>query len=144
MKLAIIGAGSVGGTLGTAWAQKAGHEIFFGVRDPKSDKVRALLRTLPGKVQAGTPAEAAAFADMIVLATPWNSAEAAIRSMGSLSGKIILDATNPLAMGPASALRWGTTPRPARRCRAGPGGPRCSRPSTPPATATWPTRCFAA
>ena len=29
MKLAIIGAGSVGGTLGTAWAQKAGHEIFF-------------------------------------------------------------------------------------------------------------------
>ena len=100
MKLAIIGAGSVGGTLGTAWAQKAGHEIFFGVRDPKSDKVRALLRTLPGKAQAGTPAEAAAFADMIVLATPWNGAEAAIRSMGSLSGKIILDATNPLAMGP--------------------------------------------
>jgi len=45
MKLAIIGAGSVGGTLGTAWAQKAGHEIFFGVRDPKSDKVRTLLRT---------------------------------------------------------------------------------------------------
>jgi predicted dinucleotide-binding enzyme len=40
MKLAIIGAGSVGGTLGTVFAQKAGHEIFFGVRDPKSDKVR--------------------------------------------------------------------------------------------------------
>jgi len=100
MKLAIIGAGSVGGTLGTAWAQKAGDEIFFGVRDPKSDKVRALLRTLGGKAQAGTPAEAAAFADMIVLATPWNGAEAAIRSMGNLNGKIILDATNPLAMGP--------------------------------------------
>src|SRR4249919_2235287 len=82
MKLAIIGAGSVGGTLGTAWAQKAGDEIFFGVRDPKSDKVRALLRTLGGKAQAGTPAEAA------------------IRSMGNLNGKIILDATNPLAMGP--------------------------------------------
>jgi len=30
MKLAIIGAGGVGGTLGTAWAQKAGDEIFFG------------------------------------------------------------------------------------------------------------------
>ena len=39
MKLAIIGAGSVGGTLGTAWAQKkAGHEIFFGVRDPSPTK----------------------------------------------------------------------------------------------------------
>jgi predicted dinucleotide-binding enzyme len=100
MKVAIIGAGGVGGTLGTAWAQKAGHEIFFGVRDPKSDKVQALLRTLGGKARAGTPAEAAAFADVIVLATPWQAAEAAIRSMGNLNGKIILDATNPLAMGP--------------------------------------------
>jgi 8-hydroxy-5-deazaflavin:NADPH oxidoreductase len=35
-----------------------------------------------------------------VLTTPWNAAEAAIRSMGDLNGKIILDATNPLAMGP--------------------------------------------
>ncbi len=99
MKLAVIGAGNVGGTLGTAWAQKAGHEICFGVRNPKSDKIEALLRPLAGKARAGTPAEAAAFTDTIVLATPWNGAEAAIRSMGDLGGKIILDATNPLAMG---------------------------------------------
>jgi 8-hydroxy-5-deazaflavin:NADPH oxidoreductase len=100
MKLALIGAGNVGGALGTAWAQKAGHEIFFGVRNPQSDKVQALLRPLGGKAHAGTAAQAAAFADIIVLATPWNGAEAAIRSMGDLSRKIILDATNPLAMGP--------------------------------------------
>jgi 8-hydroxy-5-deazaflavin:NADPH oxidoreductase len=100
MKLAIIGAGSVGGTLGTAWAQKAGHEIFFGVRNPQSDKVQALVRSLGGKARAGSAAEAAAFADVIVLATPWNGAEAAIRSMGDVRDKIILDATNPLAMGP--------------------------------------------
>jgi predicted dinucleotide-binding enzyme len=100
MNLAIIGAGSVGGTLGTAWAQKAGHEIFFGVRNPQSDKVQALVRSLGGKARAGTVAEAAASAEIIVLATPWNGAEAAIRSLGDVSGKIILDATNPLAMGP--------------------------------------------
>ncbi len=100
MKLAVIGAGNVGGTLGTAWAQKAGHEICFGVRNPKSDKIEALLRPLAGKARAGTAAEAAAFADTIVLATPWNGAEAAIRAMGDLGGKVILDATNPLAMGP--------------------------------------------
>jgi 8-hydroxy-5-deazaflavin:NADPH oxidoreductase len=100
MKLAIIGAGNVGGALGTAWVQKAGHEIFFGVRNPQSDKVQALLRLLGAKAHAGTAAQAAAFADIIVLATPWNGAEAAIRSMGDLSRKIILDATNPLAMGP--------------------------------------------
>ena len=99
MKLAIIGAGKVGGALGTAWAQKAGHEVFFGVRDPTSEKTQSLLRALGGKARAGSPAEAAAFADIIVLSTPWPATEAAIRSMGSLKGKIILDATNPLAMG---------------------------------------------
>jgi 8-hydroxy-5-deazaflavin:NADPH oxidoreductase len=100
MRLAIIGAGNVGGTLGTAWAQKVGHEIFFGVRNPTSDQTQAVVRRLGGKAQAGTPAQAAAFAEFIVLTTPWNAAEAAIRSMGDLSRKIILDAMNPLAMGP--------------------------------------------
>jgi predicted dinucleotide-binding enzyme len=100
MKLAIIGAGNVGGALGTAWAQNAGHEICFGVRDPKADKMQALLRAIGPKARAGTAAEAAAFADIIVLSTPWPAAEAAIRAMGSLKGKIILDATNPLTRGP--------------------------------------------
>ena len=100
MRLAIIGAGNVGGTLGTAWAQKAGHEIFFGVRNPTSDQTQAVVRRLDGRAQAGTPAQAAAFAEFIVLTTPWNAAETAIRAMGDLSGKIILDATNPLAVGP--------------------------------------------
>jgi hypothetical protein len=100
MRLAIIGAGNVGGTLGTAWAQKAGHEIFFGVRNPASDQTQALVRGLGGTGRAGTPEQAAAFAQFIVLTTPWNATEVAIRSMGDLNGKIILDATNPLAMGP--------------------------------------------
>ena len=100
MRIAIIGAGNVGGTLGTAWAQKAGHDIFFGVRNPTSDQTQAVVRRLDGKARAGTPAQAAAFSNVIVLTTPWNAAETAIRSMGDLKGKIILDATNPLAMGP--------------------------------------------
>ena len=100
MKLAIIGAGNVGGALGTAWAQKAGHEIFFGVRDPKAEKTQALLRAIGGKARAGAAAEAAAFADIIVVSTPWPATEAAIRAMGSLKGKIILDSTNPLTRGP--------------------------------------------
>jgi 8-hydroxy-5-deazaflavin:NADPH oxidoreductase len=100
MKLAIIGAGNVGGTLGAAWAQKAGHDIFFGVRDPKSEKVQALLGKLGGKARAGSVAEAAASADIIVLATPWPAAQAAIGAMGDLKGKIILDSTNPLVRGP--------------------------------------------
>ena len=100
MKIAIIGAGNVGGTLGTAWAQKAGHEILFGVRNPAAEKAQALVTKLGGKARAATPAEAAASADFIVLTTPWPQAEAAVRSLGNVSGKIVLDATNPLAMGP--------------------------------------------
>ncbi len=99
MKLAIVGAGNVGGTLGLAWAQKAGHDIFFGVRDPKSDKVQALLGKLGGKAKAGSVAEAAASADTIVLATPWPAAQATIGAMGELKGKLILDSTNPLLRG---------------------------------------------
>lgn len=98
MKLAIIGAGNVGGALGKAWAEKAGHETFFGVRHPAADKVKALLANIGGKTQAGSAAEAANAADVIVLATPWTETEAAIRSMGNLSGKIVLDSTNPLGM----------------------------------------------
>ncbi len=99
MKIAIIGAGNVGGALGANWAQK-GHDIVFGVRDPKAEKTQTLLRTIGSKARAATAAEATASADMIVLSTPWPAAEAAIRSMGNLKGKIILDATNPLTRGP--------------------------------------------
>ncbi len=42
MKIAIIGIGNVGGTLGPAWA-KAGHDVIFGVRDPNSEKVKTVL-----------------------------------------------------------------------------------------------------
>jgi predicted dinucleotide-binding enzyme len=100
MKIAIIGAGNVGGTLGTAWAQKAGHDIVFGTRNPAAEKTQALVSKIGGKARAVTPAEAAASGDVIVLTTPWPQAEAAIRSLGNLNRKIILDATNPLAMGP--------------------------------------------
>lgn len=100
MHIAIIGAGKVGGTLGQAWAQKAGHDICFGVRDPKAEKIRSLLKAIGPKARAATATEAAASADIIVLATPWPATEAAIRSMGDLKGKIVLDATNPLSRGP--------------------------------------------
>jgi predicted dinucleotide-binding enzyme len=45
-----------------------------------------------------------------VLATPWNAAEAAVRAAGDLAGKLVLDCTNPLTMGPDGlALAIGHT-----------------------------------
>lgn len=95
MRIAIIGAGNVGGTLGQTWAKK-GHDIFFGVRHPQEDKTRRLVQAIGGKAQAGTVAEAAAFGEVVVLATPWQAAEAAVRAAGDLSGKALIDCTNPL------------------------------------------------
>jgi predicted dinucleotide-binding enzyme len=95
MKIAIIGAGNVGGTLGRAWAKK-GHDIFFGVRSPQNEKIQRLVQSLDPKARAGAIAEAAAFGEVVVLATPWQATEAAVREAGDLSGKVVIDCTNPL------------------------------------------------
>jgi predicted dinucleotide-binding enzyme len=96
MKIGIIGAGNVGGTLGKAWAKK-GHQVLFGVPRPQDKKVQDLLQAAGPKARAGSPAEAAAFGEVVVFATPWAATEAAVRSAGNLAGKIVIDCTNPLA-----------------------------------------------
>jgi hypothetical protein len=95
MKIAIIGAGNVGGTLGKAWAKK-GHDVFYGVQQPGDDKTSALVRDTCPNARAGSPAQAAAFADVVLFATPWKATQAAVQSAGNLSGKVVIDCTNPL------------------------------------------------
>ena len=94
MKIAVIGAGNVGGTLGKRWAA-AGHDVVFGVRNPQDPKHAALV-SQTGKSRLATIAAAVASAEVVLLATPWNASEAAIATCGSLAGKILIDATNPL------------------------------------------------
>lgn len=86
MKIAILGKGNVGSTLGAGWA-KRGHEVVFGVRDPSKEK---------DGTKTVTVKEAAQASEIVVLAVPWNAAPAALQSAGKLSGKILLDVTNPL------------------------------------------------
>ena len=95
MKIAIIGAGNVGGTLGRRWA-RAGHDILFGARDPDSAKTREVVASCDGRALATSPADAAARADVIVLAVWWHIVQPVIESMGDVAGKIIVDCTNPL------------------------------------------------
>jgi 8-hydroxy-5-deazaflavin:NADPH oxidoreductase len=92
MKIGVIGAGGIGGTVGTLWAQ-AGHEVFFSSRNP--DKLADLVSNAGSNTQAGTIAQAAAFADVIFLAVYYWTTDDAIAAAGSLDGKIIIDATNP-------------------------------------------------
>ncbi len=92
MKIAIIGAGSVGATLGPRW-HETGHTIRYGVREPGADKYEALS----DHASVLRNHEAAADADIVVLATPWATTEAAISEMGSaIDGKVVIDCTNPL------------------------------------------------
>ena len=106
MKIAVIGTGNVGGALGRRWAQK-GHQVIFGARNPNSDKVQSLLETAGPKASAAGIKEAAAASDVVVLAVPWNAIQQIIESLGNLTGKVLVDATNPI--GPGLQLMVGTT-----------------------------------
>jgi hypothetical protein len=103
MKIAVIGTGNVGGTLGSRWA-KAGYPVTFGVRDPNSEKARRALEAAGGKTAVVGIAEAAANADVIVLAVPWSATQATIEAAGNLTGKVLVDCTNPIAPGLQLAL----------------------------------------
>src|SRR5579872_3757648 len=94
MKIAVIGTGEVGGTLGRLWAGK-GHVVTFGSRNPGAPKVKKLLRSIPGGASAGTVRDAAASSDVVVLATPWESTRSSVKACGGLKGKVIVDCTNP-------------------------------------------------
>ncbi|MBV9179630.1 MAG: NADPH-dependent F420 reductase [Nitrososphaeraceae archaeon] len=96
MKIAILGAGNVGGTLGKAFAS-AGHKVFFGVPNPEDEKNKKLIDLIgPNSSSAGSVSDAVQFAELVVLATPWNAARTALQSAGNLSDKVVVDCTNPL------------------------------------------------
>ena len=86
MKIAIIGAGNVGQTLGTALRSK-GHTVIYGSRDPASHTERNVRSV----------AEALIGAEVVILATPWIATEAlVVQHADGLAGKIVIDATNPI------------------------------------------------
>ena len=94
MRIAIIGAGSVGAALGRAWI-KHGEDVIWGLRKAADPKYAARP-----KDRVKSPIEAVKEAEVVVIATPWSAAEAAIKSLGSLAGKTVIDCMNPLGMGP--------------------------------------------
>ena len=96
MKIGIIGAGRVGGTIGELWV-KAGHEVLFSART--IEEVNSLLSrlNLGPRARAGTPKEAAAFGEAVLISVPY----AALPQIGKdnaaeLKGKVVLDTSNPI------------------------------------------------
>jgi len=100
MKIGVLGSGIVGQTLAAGFL-KHGHQVMLGTRDPQKPDVQAWLKKTPG-AQAGTFAQTAKFAELVVLATLGRVAEDVLQLAGpeNLAGKAIIDTTNPIAATP--------------------------------------------
>ncbi len=95
--VAMIGTGNVGAALGRRFAEN-GHKIVYGSRDPSAADVRELVAATGNGAVATTQADAAAQADIVILAIPWSAAEGVVRALPDLRGKIVVDPTNPRVM----------------------------------------------
>lgn len=90
MKIGIIGAGMIGSTVGKLWID-AGHEIKFATRHP--EELAPLVGKLGARASAGTPAEAAAFGEVVMVTIPLAALPQLSRDL-SLDGKVVLDTSN--------------------------------------------------
>jgi len=97
MKIGVLGTGDVGKALGKAFVT-LGHEVKMGAREAGNEKAAAWAKEMGPKASAGTFADAAAFGDLVVLATLGVANESALAAAGPdrLRGKIVIDTTNPL------------------------------------------------
>lgn len=101
IRIAVLGAGNIGGTLGRKWVA-AGHPVAFGVTDPGSARAEALRADVGQTVAIGGIAEALEGAEVVVLAVPGAAVDALIRTHSSnLAGKTVIDATNRMGGGGA-------------------------------------------
>jgi predicted dinucleotide-binding enzyme len=93
LKIGIIGAGHIGGTLASLWV-KAGHEVLVSSRHP--EQLQGLVRSLGPRARAVTPREAALFGNVVLISVPYAALPQIGRDLRTeLSGKIVLDTGNP-------------------------------------------------
>jgi predicted dinucleotide-binding enzyme len=97
VRLAIVGAGRIGGNAARLWS-RAGHDVTICFsRHP--DQLAARAAELGDHVGAAAPADAVSTADMVMLAVPWGAIDPALEETGSLAGKVVIDATNQFGAG---------------------------------------------
>ena len=91
-KIGILGSGRIGGTLGELWS-KAGYDVMFSSLDIEHDKQLAAKTG----ARAGTPAEAAAFGEVLLVSVPYPAlAQIGRDYAASIKGKVVLDTSNPI------------------------------------------------
>jgi 8-hydroxy-5-deazaflavin:NADPH oxidoreductase len=92
VKIGIIGVGRIGGGIARQLAS-AGHELRISFSRDRT-KLEQLAQELGPAAGSGTPAEAVAFGDVVVISVPWSVLPDALEQAGSLAGKIVVDTTN--------------------------------------------------
>ena len=103
LRIGVIGAGSLGGTVGSVWV-KAGHEVLFSTRHP--EELASMIRELGPHARAGTAQQAAQFGSVVLFAVPYPALAALGRELQEdLRGKIVLDACNASASAPDALSR---------------------------------------
>jgi hypothetical protein len=104
MKIGIVGSGRVGGALGGVWV-KAGHEVMFSSRDLAHDK--ALAARLGASARAGTPRQAAAFGEVLMVSVPYRALPEVGKELADLlKGKVVIDTCNPFAGRDGEIAAW--------------------------------------
>ena len=94
LKIGVIGSGRIGSTLGELWV-KAGYPVMFSSLDLEKDK--ELAARIGAGARAGTPAEAAAFGDVLLVSVPYSALPQIGRDYAqSIKGKVVLDTSNPI------------------------------------------------
>jgi 8-hydroxy-5-deazaflavin:NADPH oxidoreductase len=95
MQIAIIGTGNVGSAIARGLKGR-GHVVTLGVREASRPDIVALAKEVGARLT--DPQEAAQSAEVVILALPWDKAESAVLALGDLTGRIVIDCMNPLAM----------------------------------------------
>ena len=104
IRIGIVGSGKIGGTLGSLWV-KSGYSVMFSSLDLEHD--RQLAASLGANAQAGTPRQAAAFGDAVLLAVPYSALPQLGRDLGDLiKGKLVIDACNPIVARDGETATW--------------------------------------
>ena len=104
LKIVVLGAGNIGGTLGRKWSA-AGHQVTFGVSDPKGPRSQALRAELGDKIKIGTVEDVLQAGDVVVMALPGGAMETIITTNAAqLDGRIIIDTANRMGGGPMNSL----------------------------------------
>jgi len=118
MKVGIIGAGN----MGSAFARRlsaAGHDVFITSRDVED--ARKVASSVGARVRAVPQQQLAENVDVVIAATPYPQQADALRAVGTLEGKTVVDISNPLTPDMSGLVVGHTTSAAEEIAKATPG-----------------------